>query len=92
MTNEEAIKSLQNIIEYWTCKPSEVEAAKLAIQALEKQMPKKLDYEADGYGANGELLYDTAYCPNCNRLFEVYYDNDKEFCPNCGQALDFGGE
>lgn len=34
MTREEAIKSLQNIIEYWTYKPTEVEAAKMAIAAL----------------------------------------------------------
>ena len=34
MTREEAIKSLQNIIEYWTYKPTEVEAAKMAIDAL----------------------------------------------------------
>ena len=34
MTNEEAIKSLQNIVEYWTYKPTEVEAAKMAIAAL----------------------------------------------------------
>ena len=34
MTREEAIKSLQNIVEYWTYKPTEVEAAKMAIAAL----------------------------------------------------------
>lgn len=34
MTREEAIKSLQNIIEYWTYKPTEVEAVKMAIDAL----------------------------------------------------------
>ena len=34
MTREEAIKSLQNIIEYWTYKPTEGEAAKMAIAAL----------------------------------------------------------
>lgn len=34
MTREEAIKSLQNIVEYWTYKPTEVEAAKMAITAL----------------------------------------------------------
>lgn len=34
MTREEAIKSLQNIIEYWTYKPTEEEAAKMAISAL----------------------------------------------------------
>lgn len=36
MTPEEAIKSLQNIVEYWTYKPTEVEAAKMAIAALEE--------------------------------------------------------
>ena len=35
MTIQEAIESLENIIEYWTCRPTEVEAAKLAIAALE---------------------------------------------------------
>ena len=34
MSNKEAIKSMQNIIEYWTYKPTEVEAAKLAIEAI----------------------------------------------------------
>ena len=34
MTREEAIKSLKNIVEYWTYKPTEVEAAKMAIAAL----------------------------------------------------------
>ena len=34
MTREEAIKSLKNIVEYWTYKPTEVEAAKMAISAL----------------------------------------------------------
>ena len=35
MNNQEAIKSLENIVEYWTCRPTEAEAAKLAISALE---------------------------------------------------------
>lgn len=39
MTREEAIKSLQNIIEYWTYKPTEVEAAKMAIAALRPRQP-----------------------------------------------------
>lgn len=36
MTTQEAIESLENIIEYWTCRPTEVESAKLAIAALEE--------------------------------------------------------
>lgn len=38
MTNQEAINGLKNIIEYWTYRPTEVETANLAIQALEKQL------------------------------------------------------
>lgn len=38
MTRDEAIKSLQNIVEYWTYKPTEVEAAKMAIAALRHQI------------------------------------------------------
>ncbi len=37
LTNKEAIKSLQNIVEYWCIRSSEQEAAKLAIRALEQQ-------------------------------------------------------
>ena len=64
--------------------------------ALEKQIQKKPDIEGDGYDENGELIYDTGYCPTCRHEFEVYYDATK-YCPNCGQHLDWsetekGGE
>lgn len=60
-----------------------------AIQELvDRAIPKKLDYEGDGYW-NGELAYDTAICRNCERRFEVDYDEHSRFCPNCGQALDW---
>lgn len=42
MTRKEAIKSLQNIIEYWTYRPSEVEAAKMAIIVLKYATVEKL--------------------------------------------------
>lgn len=45
MNNKEAIKSMQNIIEYWTYKPTEIEAAKLAIEAI-----KFKEYFMDLYG------------------------------------------
>ena len=60
----------------------------MGMQALEKQMPKKPDLEGDGYDDNGELIYDTGYCPNCRHVFEVDYDSPKH-CPDCGQALDW---
>ena len=62
-----------------------------ALKALEKQIPKKPDYEGDGYDDNGEIIYDTSYCPCCRHEFEAYYDIT-DYCPNCGQALDWSEE
>lgn len=66
-------------------------AIQMAISALKKQIPKKPDYEGDGYDENGNIIYDTWICPNCNHNYEADYD-DYDFCPNCGQALDWSDE
>ena len=55
----------------------------------EKQIAKKPNYEGDGY-YNGELILDTWICPNCNKSYEVDYD-DYDYCPNCGQHIDHSG-
>lgn len=55
-------------------------------EAVEKQKPKKPDYEGDGYDKNGHIIYDTWICPNCGKKYEVDYD-DYKHCPNCGQAI-----
>lgn len=34
---EQAIKAIENIAEYWTCRPSERQAAQLALAALREQ-------------------------------------------------------
>lgn len=86
MTPQEAIEIIKN------GNPSAQEtlrARKMAVSALEKQIPKKPNYEGDGYDENGELIYDTWICPCCEHKYEVDYD-DYTFCPNCGQALDWG--
>lgn len=62
------------------------EALKIAIKSLEKQIPKKPDIEGDGY-ADGQLVYDTWICPNCEEHYEIDYD-DYDYCPKCGQAID----
>ena len=69
-----------------------VEARDMAINALEKQIPKKPEYEADGY-ADGELVYDYAKCPICGHDFE-YGINDWgcNYCSDCGQKLDWSDE
>ncbi len=62
------------------------EALEMGIKALEKQIAKKPYLEGDGY-ADGNLVYDTWICPNCETHYEVDYD-DYDYCPNCGQKID----
>ena len=92
MTESEAIKILQRDLQIQLenkALPDGIEAIQIAIQALEKQIPKKPEYEADGY-ADGELVYDYAKCPICGHDFE-YGINDWgcEHCSDCGQKLDW---
>ena len=66
-----------------------IKSIEIAINSLERQIPKKPEYEADGY-ADGELVYDYAKCPICGHDFE-YGINDWgcEYCSDCGQKLDW---
>lgn len=66
-----------------------IEALEMAKQALEKTVTKPVTLEADGYDDKGELIYDTAYCPNCNHKFDLGYNDETKCCPDCGQALDW---
>jgi hypothetical protein len=55
MTREEAIESLQNIVEYWTYKPTEVEAAKMAITALRSVSREQVEKVCGG-GARSVMV------------------------------------
>ena len=63
----------------------------IAIQALEKQIPKKQTYEGDGYAPDGTFVWDEWLCPCCGKRYEVDYD-DYDYCPNCGQKIDWSDE
>ena len=63
-----------------------IEDCNTAIEALEKQLPKKPTYEGDGYAPDGTFIWDEWLCPNCGSRYEVDYD-DYSYCPNCGQRL-----
>lgn len=93
MTTQRAIKILdymagENIL--YKCSEEEIKAIEIAIKALEKQIPKKPDYEGDGYW-NGELVYDTWICPCCGKHYEVDYE-EYDCCPKCGQKIDWDEE
>ena len=64
-------------------------AVEIAVEAMEKQIPKRLIAEGDGY-ADGAMVYDRFYCPTCDRHFEE--DEIEDYCPNCGQKITMEGE
>ena len=56
------------------------QALNIAIEAIEKQIPKKTLPEKRYYG-HGR-------CPSCNAVFT---DKTTNYCGNCGQAIDWSG-
>ena len=58
----------------------------LAIEALEKQLPVKVEYEG-GFSNNGFTRYRMAKCPDCDR----WHSSRDEiiYCSKCGQRLDW---
>ena len=53
-----------------------IEAYSVALNALEKQIPKKVT---------------KSVCPSCNRIFLFRHGEKRkgDYCDNCGQALDW---
>lgn len=87
MTEIEAIEKLKNMRLFMQiedknndCKFTEddYKANEMAIQALEKQIPKK-PKERDCIG------FDTLVCPVCKGALYLY----EPYCDNCGQAIDW---
>ena len=62
-------------------------AIRIALSALNKQVPMKPELTGDGY-ADGSIVYDTWTCPRCGTDYEVEYD-DYKYCPECGQKIDW---
>lgn len=90
MTENEAIKFMRLFREEWD-KNSKTENAKaldIAIQALEKQIPKKVQLrhirKFDGF--------DDGECPTCGLNVSRDCDGTDIFCPDCGQKLDWSDE
>lgn len=90
MTASEAIEKLKNMRLFMQitdenndCKFTEddYKANEMAIQALEKQMPKK-PKERDCIG------FDTLACPECKMALYLY----EPYCDNCGQKIDWSDE
>lgn len=59
----------------------DIEACKAGIQALEKQVPKKVIWKNE--------IFLWAYCPNCGNDICDEDNVELKFCTDCGQALDW---
>lgn len=76
MTNEEAIIDIRENIQPIIGGKS----LDIAVSALEKQIPKKVNISLKGTtGWNTKC-----HCPNCHSMV-----SHGKYCANCGQALDF---
>lgn len=58
----------------------------LAIEALEKQLPEKVDAKEDFKGFNGNLICYKGFCPSCGYVVDSSKTN---YCNACGQKLDW---
>lgn len=84
MTEKEALEFFEGFIKTAPVNPY-TQSAKLAIKALERQIPKK-PYDVD----TERKTFD---CPEC--LSTLYINKDMRdcgYCCICGQALDWGDE
>ena len=61
----------------------DIEACKMGIQALEKQVPKKIV-------RFNENFYTFYTCPDCMKYFNGMVK--PRYCSGCGQALDWGDD
>lgn len=92
MTYEEAIEILQEERDYSQFPEYVKEAIKIAISAIEKQIPKKPNYEYEQTGIGISSVIRFPICPSCNSIDdgEQYAAGiNEKFCCNCGQALDW---
>ena len=62
-----------------------IEACNTAIEALEKQLMKKVEMRTEYRDINGELVCFDGFCPSCGNT--VNSDRNKS-CNRCGQKLD----
>jgi len=102
MTIEKAIYQLEDLIkdresfchrdDFDEVFLQDIEALKVGISALEKQVPKKPLYRETEYYAHKFAKGIKAPFCECSRL-AVDEENDCfTYCPDCGQALDWSDE
>lgn len=83
----EAIEDFKKLAELLQNKESvAAEHCNIAIEALEKQLPEKVDAKEDFKGFNGNLICYKGFCPSCGYVVDSSKTN---YCNACGQKLDW---
>ena len=96
MTNEEVLNWFKDDLKNGKCSDEcpQCNAMEKAIEALEKQIPKKPQYVDTRFRHHGRKISDGSSldkcykCPNCNSHIFHVFDSEK-CCKYCGQALDW---
>lgn len=103
MKPEEAIKSMHNLNMVLSITDSERESVNMAIEALEKQIPKKPDkkeemvfYHFDN-GRHESAKENIFCCPICGESVGKKYGehqivNVSHYCKKCGQRISWESE
>lgn len=100
MTKEEAIRRLKRIADNEAYADKFQDACRLAVAALEKQLPRKPQDKFSTHAIidNGEYIdnidFMTFECPVCNGVLasgEIEKEDctNIHYCENCGQAIDW---
>lgn len=83
----ETIEDFKNLAELLQNKESPaVEHCNIAIEALEKQLPKKPEMRTAYNNFDGRLICYKGFCPSCGGIVESYRN---ESCHHCTQMLDW---
>ena len=86
MTNEEALNNLKEWFDNDGIGEIDAVDIILALNALEKQIPKKVEL----YKHNGDFKWENYPCPCCGEMLGLKVNKRYvKFCPNCGQALQW---
>ena len=98
MSPREAIQMLERMLdpdpwEDYGLSDKAKEALQMAVEVLERQVPKKATGKNERYTGNDEM-----FCPICltylgyrDKRTHIVKPLDGDFCGRCGQKIDFGG-
>lgn len=86
ITREQAIAHYKYGINFDIFSEPVTTYAQLAIEALEKQIPKKVTSK---YCPNKAFFLGEKYCPSCHKFIGFPHTTHHKYCPDCGQALDW---